>query len=663
MNIISPITRLIDQIENIKLELYNETNSNFTNNSINTLNFLYTTSYNNNIYKNFHILKTKDRIVAFVPKENQWINVSEYIKNPCPLLLDYDDRPYKILAKFIDISFVSKIIIKKISLSEYLILKDFDIFNLYDVYVKCINVTNRDNINKVPIDIKGLEISNMFLTVDYLYLLEGFFNLEYLDISENMLTEFTLRLRLKHLNLRGNKRLKILNINKSYLQSIDISETLLTPENLLEYKSLSKIVYTDSDYQFRKLPNLENECIEYNNLVVKINDLNIFNSFHCLKYLFLEFVVLMDEIINLNNLSKTITHLKVTGDQNIISDTLTHLTQYSRNNSYLKCPLLKEVYIESDNINIANIIESKVIQKLTLKNNGRNEIHNIDMLNDFKHIKILDISDANFPSSHSFNLDSLKEISLNASSFILRESSFSKPENLIYMNINNITIYSNFTNYKNLKDLTLSNIRLNINAANLFPNGLEKLSLDFSIINHLNNALLINLKKLNEITLKYKGSSERFKDIFINLPMLRKVTLITNNVKDLMFNGLTKITSLCVQYDTTDTSIYDINRSFFLNMPNIESLELVYPCYTYTLDMLKNFNNLSSLKLYNINNNDIKEINHVRTLEYLTITTLGPSAFYISNVYKAILQNNEYLVNFSTKDNGMYTGDHKYCNK
>ena len=215
---------------------------------------------------------TKSNIYVYY----EYLRVIVFVSSSNYLLLDCDKHVFYILSMHVSegVLYVSKIIIKKISLSEYLILLDNDIFKYLDIYVKCIKVSNFNNINLVPYDIEELDLCGLDLEDKDIEMIERFPNLKIVDLSYNKFRFFKLKNKIRCLKINNNVCLQGLEVDKECLESIDISQTLLKLDSLIEYKNLKEIFFNNNYHK-----NLNNKFYLNTTHSEFINDMSIFQSF------------------------------------------------------------------------------------------------------------------------------------------------------------------------------------------------------------------------------------------------------------------------------------------------------------------------------------------------------------------------------------------------
>ena len=666
-----PLVKILNNIEDVRSRLDLDVEK--INMEISKNNSDYINPYNResllSLLSSLEHKASKDISNIYVYYE--YLRIIVFVSSSDYLLLDCDKQVFYILSKYIpkDALYVSKIIIDKISLSEYLILQDQNIFKYLDIYVKCIKVSNFNNINLVPIEIEELDLINLRLTDNDTKSFERFPNLKMIDLSYNEFQNLVIKNKITCLKINNNPSLKSIDLNKDYLESIDISETRLTLNSLIGYRNLKEINYNNNYF---KVPDVKYYFLKIHSITIK--DLSIFQSFPLLTKLSIENVLIENNLF-ISEISKVLENLNIESNNDLDYQPtcyseehlgrLNVLKHYSRDFPYIKYPV-KDAYFESDNIDIAKIIECDLIENLTLQNNEIVRIKNLNLLSGFRNLVSLKIIDPYFSMNHYFELDNLREVCLKTLKFYLSDNSFSKPEILTKMTIYGAVIGTSFKKYTMLKELSLLNVITYVSSDKLFPKLplLEKINLSFEEKRNLDDRLLINLVNLKEASLGYIGNNIGFRNIFLHSYLLRKLKII-NDTKVFAFKGLTNLDYLHWKIiEREDVKPFKIKEDALIELKNLCYLNLdLYNC-NIEANIIKHMNNLKHLEFHNINNLSIEHISHLRTLEcFDSSCCLFKSFEYARYFIEIILNNNKYL----SKADIVYIKDlnhgHRYCNK
>ena len=253
----------------------------------------------------------------------------------------------------------------------------------------------------------------------------------------------------------------------------------------------------------------------------------------------------------------------------------------------------------------------KNIKSLIIKNS---EIDTLEDINCFKNLTELEISNskvANFKRISELNyLFKLRLISINLLDYQINEISWSKLENLIYLDIsnNNITNFSEYLKSKKIKFLKAANN--NISNFSISSN-LELLDLSNNKLGDLELSGL-NLKELhfsfNKIE-SFKSSKNK---------SLKNIDLSDNKLKTLIFDDDNMVQILSLSNNKLDDKIC-ISIAKCLNLKNLDIKQNMIS----SLENIRTLNKLESLnitdtKVSNISLNDIpdslKEI-HISKIE------------------------------------------------
>lgn len=311
------------------------------------------------------------------------------------------------------------------------------------------------------------------------------------------------------------------------------------------------------------------------------------------------------------------------------------ISQCPIRNDLLKLFINEEIFsVEMENsIIYENIIDNlSNINRLTLKSN---QIAQINLFENLKELRYLNVENSNFNLNLIENLTSLTELNLSFNN-ITTLPNLDNFQNLISLHLSNnqiASIENNFENLSNLKLLALDfnsikNLHQlafkklkNVIVVDLSFNNIESIkketfkglnSLKYLFLNYnpnliIENYAFSNLKSLDTISLSNSNISDLPEDIFKNSSNLVKISLNHNNLRFLptkIFDGLIKLEKLHLH----NNKFKNFQENLFVSLSNLEQLFL----QNNLLKTIEDFvlKNLTKILEIDMSNNVIEKISN-----------------------------------------------------
>lgn len=524
--------------------------------------------------------------------------------------------------------------------------------SIYDVY-------SEDELDKLPKDTRRLTLLKM--PKDHTKI-EAFEGLEILDVSDLNLTKLVLNNKnLKHLIIKNNPDLVYFDVNPN-LESVDMSYTNVPFRIFVKYPLLRDIKYNmpkeNISNSFNPIIPLFTYKDSFSKLLIFNQLLNLTSFEH--KYSCIECkttnILLSRYFKRIERLSLTLNSKKQI--QLVIKDdleTLIFLDIIAMFPHKIECPKLNILEIASNDIDIKNYINCRLLESLSISGSNNNELKNIKQIKQLSKLKILKLDGLDLIEEYIFEND-LKELFLN----LKRNGLAYKYKKEMFINLNTLTKLSvvdgeldnDIYEYLNeLRELTINGC--NINNVIFRLNKLTKLELSNLEIKDIKE-ILSELYSLDDLSLHYVDSYLEFDDS--NIPNLSKITRLSVKSKNKSFSF---VSLKCIKYLFLDAIYFDykirnlnsllylsikfnfpfdmdIMSNMFLKLENLETLE-IYGNVNIKKEMFKGLNNLKYLFLYSV---CIVECDAFKYLTSLEVINISEDSKYPNGLLEQILKYN-----------------------
>ena len=457
--------------------------------------------------------------------------------------------------------YINGLIFKHVTLKEFMILQPYiEYLKIQIQYIRIrteveqnefyLFITNIEKYLSIIGSIKGISAyTNSYQPITSIF--EKISNLESLRYRDYWIETY-LALnndKLKYLDVSENNNIHYIKVNLN-IEHLNVLNTHVIFDRILQYKLLrslkigneSSIDYAIHCTKLKELKSflfLEELVIDYNIDCIDCVNINLSMFFNNLKHLELNRIYSrLDEII---------------GD----IESLKYL-KIKEGNIIINCPKIETLC--SQEVDIKNIIKCELIKELSLvkPSCGSNSILNLDMINQFKHIKILtfegfDISNFVFPKMEELeelNLIGHKDHPIKFTKDMFLNLGHIKKLFLKYGTITN----DGFVYLENLEHLKLQAFR---GFGHDVPNEVFK---SFKI-----------LKTLTIFETRFKRIFT--KDDFSNLKSLEELNTRATKIKfeGNIFYGFDKLKKLKITIEYKS----NIDKRTFCNLPSLETLDLM----------------------------------------------------------------------------------------
>ena len=596
-----------------------------------------------------------------------------------------EDNSFKQLSELQDL-YLSQNRLRELSANSFsglLELKLLDLSNNFLEQVPTDAILKLKNLKKLKLG------SNNIQTLEDIFGPGELMNLEYLDLSRNMITSLTAPCiltrfySLKVINLAYNSIGKVSEIDENVfhhltrLEVIDLSDNQLEvipsaalyqlvnlKKLFLDYNKIDQITEDDlnciskldelsmtfnllrsvPDIFSRKLPNLHLLNLHGNKIEVVSSD-SLSSISDNLLGLDLGFNDLTDipklsfpKMMILNLAMNQLTSL---GTDITVFDELASLRHL--NISYNQIPelpigifentkMLEVIHLQGNTIEKINagVFTNSSFVKINLSLNQINEL-NKGAFEDLPKLKILDLSEN--------QINSIKNGAFDNVLFL----------KVLTLSHNRLTTFKAeyFTSRTRLEELNLCHnqiFHLYLNSFSIHRR-LKKLHLCHNRLAHFSSEILANLRSLNLLDLSYNKLTSLDSSDFANMPSLRELNLAGNEIKFIGSNVFHNSTQL-YKINLSHNLIHSLDKTTFMGLARL-NLDLSYNWLTTLLPDLFNRQYVAMLESINLSGNQLTRLpSEALKKQYLSLE----SADFSRNKIQHLSTNSDLLVNLKHID-------------
>lgn len=500
-------------------------------------------------------------------------------------IISLDDRTINIIRRskdFDSVVVIDGIDVENMSYLDFMYLHEKDLIKSLKFNIKWIEVTDKEELEQLPRDVKGLYICYEKISTN---LLNSFKFLENLKIYSKTIQV----LKYDHSSLKNlyvNKCTNLYSVDvKGSLLNVDISETYVSPLDFKDHRKLEKITFS-----LIKKPRQSREQ-EKRKTIDNIHMIELRKPFE------LKINPVLEKEYGR---TKLLEYLRIIVSDNLIEDRSGSIVSLiiKEECPELKCSELERLMVLSNTmIDIRDIKSCGYLQEIILNNISPSKylsIANVDMFSLFINLTKLVINDFHIKPFYEFNkLASLEELYLN-----IKDYDYTKKM---------------FRAFKNLKTLT---IERGVIKENIFDDIPYLETLTMSSIKDIPDNIFIKLLRLK--TLNLNNINVLTDNIFGSLISLEKLRIMNTNIFSLRNNALEPLRNL--RYLKIDDN-HMLNAPFFFSfLSSLEKLYLRIPYYDkLELSYLSNLKHLTlcfkTRKDINFNNNMLSNLFNLEELD------------------------------------------------